>query len=76
MARRPASRTFQLCVHPKHGSWLNLIEGFFSKMARSLLRHIRVGSTAELRQRILAYLKDLNREPVVHKWSYQIALPA
>jgi transposase len=32
---------------PKHGSWLNLVEGFFSKMARSVLRHIRVGSKAE-----------------------------
>lgn len=30
-------------VHtPKHGSWLNLIESAFSKMARSFLRHIRV----------------------------------
>jgi hypothetical protein len=27
---------------PKHGSWLNLVEGFFSKMDRSVLRHIRV----------------------------------
>jgi hypothetical protein len=27
-------------LHPKHGSWLNLIEGFFSKLARSVLRHI------------------------------------
>lgn len=30
-------------VHtPKHGSWLNLIEVVFSKMARTFLRHIRV----------------------------------
>jgi transposase len=27
---------------PTHGSWLNLVEGFFSKLARSMLRHIRV----------------------------------
>jgi hypothetical protein len=25
-------------------SWLNLVEGFFSKLARSVLRHIRVAS--------------------------------
>ena len=26
---------------PTHGSWLNLVEGFFSKFARSVLRQIR-----------------------------------
>ena len=48
----------------------------FSKMARSVLRRIRVASKAELKQRILAYLDDLNREPIVHTWSYRIAMPA
>ena len=67
---------FTFVFTPKHGSWLNLVEGFFSKMARSILRRIRVASKAELRQRILAYLDDLNREPVVHKWSYRVTLPA
>jgi hypothetical protein len=45
-------------------------------MARSVLRHIRVASKAELKQRIIAYLDDLNREPVVHTWSYKITVPA
>ena len=36
----------------------------------------RVASKAERRQRILAYLDDINREPVVHTWSYRITLPA
>ena len=57
---------------PKHGSWLNLVEGFFSKMARSVLRHIRVASKEELKARILAYLDDLNRAPVIHTWTYKI----
>jgi hypothetical protein len=30
-------------------SWLNLVEGFFSNMARSMLRHIRVASKPELK---------------------------
>ena len=63
---------FSFVFTPKHGSWLNLVEGFFSKMARSLLRHIRVASKAELKQRILAYLDDLNRDPVVHTWSCKL----
>lgn len=56
-------------VHtPKHGSWLNLIEGLFSKMARSFLKHIRVDSLEELRERILKGIAEINIEPVVHRW--------
>jgi transposase len=63
---------FSFVFTPKHGSWLNLVEGFFSKMARSLLRHIRVASKLELKTRILAYLDDINSEPVIHTWTYKI----
>jgi hypothetical protein len=51
---------------------LNLIEGFFSKMARSMLRHIRVASKAEIKARIVKYLDELNKDPVVHTWSYKL----
>jgi hypothetical protein len=53
-------------------AWLNLIDGFFSKLARSVLRHIRVASKHELRERLLAFISDINREPVVHTWHYKI----
>jgi hypothetical protein len=56
----------------RHGSWLNLIEGFFSKLARSVLRHIRVASKQELKDRIMAAMDDTNRHPVVHTWSYKL----
>ena len=49
LAAQPAGR-FAFTFTPKHGSWLNLIEGFFSKFARSVLRHIRVASKQELTQ--------------------------
>lgn len=71
IASQPEGR-FSFVFTPKHGSWLNLVEGFFSKMARSMLRHIRVASKAELKSRILAYLDDLNRDPVIHSWTYKI----
>ena len=71
LAEQPEGR-FEFVFSPKHGSWLNLIEGFFSKMARSMLRHIRVASKQELRDRIMAYLETLNRDPVVHKWTYKL----
>ena len=54
-------------VHtPKHGSWLNLIEAVFSKMARTFLRHIRVSSKEELKERILKGIREINSTPVVY----------
>src|SRR5215475_7880857 len=72
LATRPAGR-FEFTFTPKHGSWLNLIEGFFSKFARSVLRHIRVASKHELKERIMAGIDDVNRHPVIHTWSYKLA---
>jgi hypothetical protein len=45
---------------------LNLVEGFFSKFARSVLRHIRVVSKQELKDRVLDALHDIKQQPVVH----------
>jgi len=39
---------FEYVHTPKHGSWLNLIECAFSKMARIFLRDIRVACVDEL----------------------------
>src|SRR6202521_3289507 len=72
LGARPPGR-FAFTFTPKHGSWLNLIEGFFSKFARSVLRHIRVTSKHELKQRIMAGIDDVNRHPVIHTWSYKLA---
>jgi transposase len=72
LAAQPAGR-FEFTFTPKHGSWLNLIEGFFSKFARSVLRHIRVASKHELKQRIMAGIDDVNHHPVIHTWSYKLA---
>lgn len=71
LAAQPAGR-FEFTFTPTHGSWLNLVEGFFSKLARSVLRHIRVASKQELKERILAAIDDVNRHPVVHTWSYKL----
>jgi transposase len=63
---------FEFIFTPKHGSWLNLIESFFGKLARTLLRGIRVSSKAELKARIELYLQEVNEEPVVFKWKYKM----
>jgi transposase len=71
LAAQPEGR-FEFTFTPTHGSWLNLIEGFFSKLARSVLRHIRVGSKQELKDRIMAAIDHFNQNPVVHTWSYKL----
>jgi transposase len=59
---------FEYVQTPKHGSWLNLVESAFSKMARSFLRHIRVTSLEELKQRILDGIREMNARPVRFQW--------
>jgi transposase len=62
---------FELIFTPKHGSWLNIIESFFGKLAKVLLRGIRVESKEELIRRIELYLHEINQEPVLYHWKYQ-----
>ena len=68
LATRP--NRFEFVFTPKHGSWLNLVETFFSKMARTMLRGIRVESKAELADRLAKYLAEVNDTPVVFRWKY------
>jgi transposase len=63
---------FEFIFTPTHGSWLNMIETFFSKMTRSFLRGIRVDSINELMQRIQLYLDEINQTPVIFKWKYKL----
>jgi transposase len=66
LATRPGR--FEYVHTPKHGSWLNLVESAFSKMARTFLRHIRVASLDELKQRILKGVDEMNAHPVRFQW--------
>jgi transposase len=63
---------FEFVFTPKHGSWLNLIESFFGKLARICLRGIRVKSKEELVERIYRYIGEVNEEPVVYRWTYKM----
>lgn len=63
---------FEFVFTPKHGSWLNMVEGFFSKMTRQMWRGIRVKSKAELADRIYRYFEEVNAEPVVFHWKYNL----
>jgi transposase len=70
LATRP--QRFQFIFVPKHGSWLNLAENLFSKMARTMLREIRVGTKQELIDRIHLYFEEVNATPVVFRWKYKM----
>ena len=66
---------FEFVFTPKHASWLNIIETFFGKLARTMLRGIRVKSKSELKQRILKHIEYLNESPVVFRWKYKMDEP-
>lgn len=63
---------FEFVFTPKHGSWLNMVEGFFSKMTRQMLRGIRVKTKDELVSRIYQYFSEINEGPVVFHWKYNL----
>ena len=50
---------FEFVFTPKHGSWLNLVEGFFSKLTRQFLKGIRVKTKEELVERIYKYFEEV-----------------
>ena len=56
---------------PTHSSWLNLIESFFSKMTKQMLKGIRVNTKQELEDRIYKYFDEVNADPVVYHWAYK-----
>jgi len=72
LATRPARFVY---VHtPKHGSWLNLAENLFAKMTKTFLRHIRVASKQELKDRILKGIDEMNEQPILFRWTQFEAL--
>ena len=63
---------FEFVFTPKHGSWLSMIESFFSKMTKQMLRGIGASSKLELMDRIYLYFQEINKEPVVYHWKYKM----
>src|ERR1017187_7193162 len=74
LATRP--NRFKYVLTPTHGSWLNIVETLFGKMTRTFLRQIRVQSRAELKERILLGIAEINEMPVIHRWKKFEALGA
>lgn len=57
---------------PKHTSWLNQIEIWFSILVRRLLKRASFGSVEELCQRILAFIQYFNKTMAKpFQWTYK-----
>lgn len=63
---------FEFAFTPKHASWLNLVECFFSKLARRSLRNLRVKSKAELVEHIEKWIEQTNEDPVTFTWEWNL----
>ncbi len=63
---------FEFIFTPTHGSWLNIIETFFSKLTRTFLKNLRIDSIEELKNRFEIYFNEINEMPVGFKWKYKM----
>lgn len=71
LTSKPKER-FKFTFTPKHASWLNLVESFFSKFARQALRNLRVNSKEDLKERIENWIKQTNEERVIYRWTWKL----
>jgi transposase len=55
---------------PKHASWLNQVEIFFSILARRLLKHGAFTGEHDLAQQMLAFVETYNQTARPFKWTY------
>ncbi len=66
----PAHR-IRFLYTPKHTSWLNQIERWFSILARRVLKRGDFASLDALRERILAFIAHYNQTAAPFKWTYK-----
>jgi len=59
-------------VHtPKHASWVNQVEIWFSILSRSALRHASFASKRELEATVTAFITRWNREAHPFRWTFR-----
>ena len=66
----PAHR-IQFLYTPRHTSWLNQIELWFSVLVRRVLKRGNFASADALRERILAFIAYFNQTAAPFKWTYK-----
>jgi transposase len=55
---------------PTYSSWLNQVELWFSKIERDLIARGIFSSVADLRRKLLRYIRHYNKSPKAFKWSW------
>ena len=66
-----ASHRIRFVYVPKHTSWLNQIEIWFSILVRRVIKRGNFTSTADLREKILAFIDYFNRTMAKpFKWTF------
>jgi len=66
--------THRIVFHytPKHASWMNQIEIWFSILARKLLKRGNFASVVDLKTKVLAFVEYFNRTMAKpYRWTYQ-----
>jgi hypothetical protein len=67
------SHRIRFVYTPRHASWLNQIEIWFSMLARRVLKRGSFKSTEELRERLLAFIVYFNQTMAKpFRWTYQV----
>jgi transposase len=61
---------FQVTYTPKHASWLNMVEIFFSILTRRLLRRGEFTSREHLAKKILTFITHYSRTAKPFRWRY------
>lgn len=71
LAARPR---FTVTYTPKHASWLNMIELFFSILTRRMLRRGDFPSRQDLADKILKFVEVYNQAAKPFRWTYDAKL--
>ncbi len=61
---------WQFVFTPKHASWLNQVEMFFSILARRILRHGAFTGAHDLATQMLAFVEHYNLTAQPFRWTY------
>lgn len=62
--------TVRLHYTPTYSSWLNQVELWFSKIERDLIARGIFTSVADLRRKLMRYIRHYNKSPKAFKWSW------
>ncbi|MEO5744999.1 MAG: IS630 family transposase [Terracoccus sp.] len=65
---------FSVTYTPVHASWLNMVEIFFSILARRVLRRGDFASRQDLIDKILAFITNYNQAAKPFRWTYDAKL--